>query len=125
MKFSSTSIKGYGTGKKLGFPTINLHIPPELVVGLVDGVYAVWATVDKERYPGAMHFGPIPTFGQTEKSLQIHLINALYISVNEGDEVECEIVKYIRPVMNFGSPELLVQQLIKDEEAVKDVLHIV
>lgn len=124
MKFSSTAIRGYGRGKKLGFPTINLHIPPELVVGLVDGVYAIWATVEGERYPGAMHFGPIPTFGQTEKSLEIHLINALYISVNEGDEVECEIVKYIRPVMDFGSPELLVQQMVKDESEIKEVLKI-
>lgn len=124
MKFSSTSVRGYGRGKKLGFPTINLHIPPELVVGLVDGVYAVWAMVDGERCPGAMHFGPIPIFGQTEKSLEIHLINALYVSVNEGDEVECEIVKYIRPVMDFGSPELLVQQMVKDESEIKEVLKI-
>ncbi len=117
-------MRGQGRGRKLGFPTINLHIPPELIVGLVDGVYAVWATVSKERYAGAMYFGPVPTFGQTEKSLEIHLINALYISVNEGDEVACEIVKYIRPVMDFGSPELFVQQLVKDEREIKEVLKV-
>ncbi len=124
MKFNSTAIKGHGRGKKLGYPTINLLLPPDVIIGMTDGIYSAWAYVDGEKYPAALYLGPVPVFEQTEKTLELHLINALYISVNPGDQIECDVVGYIRPVMDFGSPELLVRQMGKDVEDIKKMLKI-
>ncbi|MBI5619675.1 riboflavin kinase, partial [Candidatus Gottesmanbacteria bacterium] len=74
MKITSRQIKGKGRGKLLGFPTINLEIPEGLT--LKEGIWAVWVTIAGKRYGGALHFGPVPTFREREKSLEVFLLDA-------------------------------------------------
>lgn len=124
MKFETTTIRGHGRGRTLGFPTINLLPPPELALTLTDGIYAVWVAVGKERYPGALFWGPIPVFGERERSLEIYLIDAVQFYLGTEETVSFEVVKYIRPVMNFSSSELLTLQITKDVSEIKKVLHI-
>ena len=74
MHIVSRQVKGKGRGKVIGFPTINLDIPSGL--SLEDGIYAAWVTIGDRRYKGALHFGPIPTFDETTKSLEVFLLDA-------------------------------------------------
>lgn len=124
MKFEATTIKGHGRGSVLGFPTINLLPPDELALVLQDGIYAVWVTIGKDRYGGALFYGPVPVFDQKEKNLEIYLVNAYQFYIGAEEIVQFEIVKYIRPVANFSSPELMVIQIEKDVAQIKKVLHL-
>jgi riboflavin kinase / FMN adenylyltransferase len=122
-KFSTTTIQGKGRGKNLGFPTINMEIPPEVLLSLSDGVYGSEIFVKGEKYIGALFFGPIPVFSEKEKSLEVYLINSSNIYVGVGEEVEVEIVKKIRDVQDFSSPDLMVLQIFKDVEEIKNLFY--
>jgi riboflavin kinase/FMN adenylyltransferase len=129
MKFSSTQVKGKGRGKLLGFPTINLDIPDNFQ--LDDGIYAVKVFVSDEQDPsskkefkGALHFGPIPTFKEDEKTLEVFLIDTKDSDIPSSKEFEVETVKYLRPVMSFSNEEDLSNQIGKDVEKTKQILSL-
>ena len=58
--YTSKVIKGRGRGREIGYPTLNLGIPRNFSVR--QGVFAGWVIIDGHQYPGAFHFGPVPTF---------------------------------------------------------------
>lgn len=122
MKFETKTIKGHGRGKKLGFPTVNMVIPENLAFTTPHGVYAARAKIRDEKYDGALYFGPAPTFGEAKSSLEIYLFDTVNFYAGEGEEIEIEIVKFIRGVEKFGLPELLIVQMEKDVEAIREVL---
>jgi len=124
MKFTSTQIKGKGRGKPIGFPTINLKIPVNF--GLEDGIYAAKVNINKKLFIGALHYGPVPTFNESEKSLEVFLLGS---SNNElenlnGKIIEVEIVKYLRPVIKFKSKEELVRQIDNDVNLIKSLIPV-
>ncbi len=123
MRWKSFPTKGKGRGKKLGFPTINLTFPDQFP--LENGIYAVWVTIDNHKYRGALHFGPVPTFGEKKRSLEVFLIDdrdfSLDISIK--NPVEVETVKKIRDVNNFSSPQALTDRMKKDVAEAIILLH--
>ncbi|MBI5614364.1 EamA family transporter [Candidatus Gottesmanbacteria bacterium] len=121
--FTSKKIKGKGRGKKMGFPTINLAIPKML--SIEDGIYAVCVKIGSASYKGAMHFGPIPAFGETHKSLEVYLLDTKNLPNSKvvGKSIEVEVVRRIRPVMNFGSPVLLADQISLDVRHAEAILR--
>ena len=122
MKFKSSQVKGKGRGKLLGFPTINLEIPEDLE--LVDGIYAVRVYIDGSSFMGALHSGPIRTFNETEKTLEDFLINVdPKILPEQIPDLEVEIIKYLRPIINFNNQEELAKQISKDVEETKKLLN--
>lgn len=121
MKFKSHQIKGKGRGKLLGFPTINLKIPENFNID--EGIYAVKVRFGGKEFPGAMHLGPIPTFNENEKTLEIFLIDANDKSIPASGVFEFETVKYLRPVLSFPNQEELVKQIKKDVDNAKYVLR--
>lgn len=121
MKFKSIQIKGKGRGKLLGFPTINLEIPENF--NLNDGIYAVKVRIGGKEFPGAMHFGPIPTFNENEKTLEVFLIDASEKNIPAIEVFEFEIIKYLRPVLSFKNQEELVKQIEKDVNDSRKILN--
>ncbi|MBP6884780.1 MAG: riboflavin kinase [Candidatus Pacebacteria bacterium] len=124
MKFVSRTIKGHGRGKALGYPTINMIVPETIPVTLMKGVYAVRVKLQGEKYLGALYYGPVPVFAESRDVFEVNLLDVYGIFVRDGEEIEVEIVKYVRGVMDFGSPELLKIQMDKDVAQVKKVLTI-
>lgn len=120
--FISKKIKGKGRGKKMGFPTINLAIPRSLSID--DGIYAVRVKINTHSYNGALHFGEIPTFREKKKSLEVYLLDvkSLPNSKVAGKNIEVEIVRRIRPVMNFATSVLLADQIALDVVHIKSIL---
>ncbi len=124
MHFESTTVRGHGRGKGLGFPTINLVVPLQGFSEMLQGVYAARASVDGVKYSGALYYGPAPTFDQNEIALEIYLLDAPDFSIEKGAHVAVDVGQFIRPVMKFDTPELLVQQMQSDEQAIRQVLKI-
>ncbi len=118
LRFRTQTIPGKGRGKHLGFPTLNLRIPPEL--DLVHGIYACWVKIDDTTYPGALHYGPVPAFGEDAPSLEVHLVDATL--TEQPSEVEVEVVRFLRPVRHFESPKALAAQMAEDVERAREVL---
>lgn len=124
IKFSARVIKGRGRGKRIGIPTVNLQ-PPENF-SLKEGIWACWvyparSGLGKQKLAGALHWGPVPVFGEEKPSLEVHILgNALEIPV----VLEVEAVAYLRPVMNFKDAEELKKQVRKDIIACKKALGV-
>ncbi|MDD4989151.1 MAG: riboflavin kinase [Candidatus Pacebacteria bacterium] len=121
--FNTTSKKGKGRGKLLGFPTVNLVIPERLSTSIQDGIYAAYAKVKGEKYKAALYYGTTPTFEDADHTLELYLIDAENPLIFENEAVEFEVVKFIRGVQKFDSPELLVRQMRKDVMEIKIALE--
>ena len=124
MKFKTTTISGHGRGKELGYPTVNMLIPEDVPLFLTQGIYAAKAVIKGEKYFGALFYGPTPTFGEKDMSLEIYLFDTLNFHAGPGEEIEIETVKYVRDVMKFDLPELLVNQMDKDVDLIRKILKI-
>ena len=123
MKFKSTTVRGQGRGKSLGYPTLNMIVPDDIPVLLRPGVYAAHAVVGGEKYNGALYYGPVPAFGDTDSVLEIYLFDTTGFYVGEGEEIEIDTVKFIRGVMDFDFPELLIKQMDADVEAIRKIFQ--
>jgi drug/metabolite transporter (DMT)-like permease len=124
VSITTQKVKGKGRGKFLGFPTINLKIPAEL--STQDGIYAVRVSIGKKAYKGALHYGPIPTFDDEKKSLEVFLLDAKEKDVPntllEKSKITVEFIQWLRPVIKFESEQALIAQMKKDVETVKGIL---
>lgn len=114
MFFRSVKVKGDGRGKQLGFPTINLHIPWNLV--LTSGIYACWITIDGTRYAGALHFGSVPTFDKVERTLEIYVLTDedLPNEKIKKAQISVEVVSKLREVIKFEDVKDLKKQIAQD-----------
>lgn len=119
---STTQIRGKGRGKFLGFPTVNMKIPRKL--SIQDGIYAVWVMIGTKRYKGALHYGPVPTFGDKKKTLEVFLLDTkdLPRSYKEGDTITVVFREWLRPVILYPSEAALVEQIGRDVASVRAVL---
>lgn len=126
MEFESTHIKGKGRGKPMGFPTINLKIPDDFE--LKNGIYATKVSIEKKIFKGALHYGPVPTFNEKEKSLEVYLIeitNKDLINCDlenlDGKIIKVEIIKYLREIIKFKLVEDLVKQIDEDVKNIQKI----
>lgn len=114
--------RGAGRGRTIGVPTINLPVPDPRKLLPPDGVYAVWVTMDDgARYGGMMNQGSRPTFGVTERGLEIHLFE--FDADLYGRTVWVEWVSRLRDVRAFASREALIEQLAQDRAAARRSLN--
>ena len=118
MKYTGSIITGQGRGKKLGFPTFNLKIPPHFP--FKTGIYACWVWLNRTKYPGALHFGPIPVFHQLDNHLEIHVLDCFTPAPTKT--LIFEIVKFLRPIKNFPSPPALSHQIAIDVTRIRKLL---
>lgn len=118
LRFQAERVPGKGRGRQLGFPTVNLRVPEGL--SLPHGIYACWVRVSDRTYPGALHYGPVPSFGEEEPSLEVHVLDHVLDATPET--VEVEVVRWLRPVLAFDSTEALRAQMERDVEACREAL---
>ena len=104
-------VSGDRRGRELGFPTANLTLPVEsLVPG--DGIYATWAVIEGQRHLSATSIGIRPTFGLSERMVEVHVLDFdgdLY-----GKEIGVEFVDKIRDQQKFTDVNELIVQMDRD-----------
>lgn len=111
---TGTIIKGKGLGRKLAFPTANLHISESYKLIPKNGVYVVKSVLGQQTVHGMMNIGYNPTVAGTEKSVEIHFFDFqgdLY-----GKKVQISILDRIRDEHKFESLEGLKKQLEADKK---------
>jgi len=106
-------------GRVLGFPTANLDIKPQQALP-GNGIYATITQVDGKQFPSATNIGIRPTFGETERRVETHLLN--YKGDLYGKEIRVEFVQKLRDEQRFPSPEELKVQIEKDVREIEAIL---
>jgi len=112
-------VKGFGIGRKIGYPTANLQLSSRQIVP-VDGVYAVRVRVDGIWMPGVCSIGVRPTFGGTERVVEVLIHN--FDSDIYGFEIDTEFHQKIRGQVKFDSVDALKKQIDLDLEKSLDVV---
>ena len=110
---------GDGRGRKLGFPTANLHVRGQAVPGL--GIYAGYALINGEKHPAAINIGIRPTFGQNSVLVEAHLIGFAGENLY-GKRMELEFVERLRDENKFNSAAELCMQINTDIQRAKEIL---
>jgi riboflavin kinase/FMN adenylyltransferase len=109
---------GTGRGVELGFPTANIDIEPQRAIP-EDGVYATRAYVDNRQYHSVTNIGGCPTFGNNEKSIEVHIID---IQTNlYRRELKIDIIDRLRDEKCFDSSQALRNQI---EDDIKQALAV-
>ena len=125
---TGTIKKGKGLGRRLYFPTANLHIEESYKLIPKNGVYVVQSKIDGTIVFGMMNIGYNPTVSETEnlpesrqKSIEIHFFDFdqdLY-----DQKLQIDILARIRDEQKFESVEDLKNQLKKDKETSLAILN--
>jgi riboflavin kinase/FMN adenylyltransferase len=101
---------GRGTGRKLGFPTINVAETGQIVPA--DGVYAGWADVAGQSAPAAIFIGPAPTFDVAHRTIEAHLVDATGDFYHEAATLRFKT--RLRGVIDFDNVDQLIEQIKED-----------
>jgi riboflavin kinase/FMN adenylyltransferase len=111
--------RGQQLGRQLGFPTANVFMADYVTPRL--GVYATRTRLPGGRLlPGVANIGKNPTTGEVETRLEVWIFDFdedLY-----GQVIETELVAFLRPEEKFGSIELMVEQIHRDEASARRLL---
>ncbi len=121
-----TVVAGKGRGRGIGFPTANVDTENELRPA--PGVYAVRAcvrslpadTTGPTWLPGAANIGVKPTFGGTEVTIEVHLLD--FAGDLYGKELRVQFLDRLRAEQRFGSVEELATQIKRDVETARAVI---
>jgi len=109
---SGKVISGKGRGRKLlNFATANIEIPPDKLIP-VNGVYLVEVKIDNRKYYGLMNIGVRPTFRETERTIEVHIIN--FNRKIYTEKLVVNILQKIREEKCFNRPSLLKKQIEED-----------
>ena len=111
-------IAGRGKGKEIGFPTLNLKIPRPFSHQY--GIYAGWVEIDGKKHMAAIHYGPIPVFGQKESSLEAYVLDTEIHSPPR--EITLFLGQYLRDIRSFPDNRALGAQIAKDVEETRAAL---
>ncbi|TCS92552.1 bifunctional riboflavin kinase/FAD synthetase [Hazenella coriacea] len=120
-KVKGKVVLGDQRGRKMKFPTANLQLDQPYMIPR-RGVY-----VARVHYPtgvasGIMNIGVRPTFTENEQveKLEVHLLDRdldLY-----GQELEVEMLHFIRDEQKFSSMNALIEQIQKDRQTAEEWL---
>ncbi len=122
---SGPVVPGRHRGRQLGFRTANLRLNPECAYP-ADGVYAVRLQVLSADgllgapLPGVANLGVRPSFGESDRLLEVHLFD--YQRDLYAHNVRVEFVRRLRPERVFENADALIAQIRRDTEQARAIL---
>jgi len=122
-------VSGWGRGRKLGFPTLNMSTPAQIIPG--EGVYTGFVETaaaerdllqERRQIPAVFSIGQARTFGEEHPLLiEAHLLIP-DVGDMTGRWMAMDFVQRLRSQHKFGSPEELVTQIKKDCQQARAIL---
>jgi riboflavin kinase/FMN adenylyltransferase len=120
-QLTGTVITGDQKGRTIGFPTANLEIENDKKLIPSNGVYAVQAIVNEQRFKAVMNIGHRPTVNnEKELRLEVHLFN--FDKDIYGQKLKVKFIKRIRDEKKFDSFEELKRQIEVDCQRAIEIL---
>ncbi|HMG66576.1 MAG TPA: riboflavin biosynthesis protein RibF [Chitinophagaceae bacterium] len=126
--FEGVVVDGDKLGRKLGYPTANLHVTDDEKIIPGNGIYAVYVDIAGENgefpanpssvssdshYKGMMSIGLRPTVGGKKRVIEVNIFD-----FNEniyGKTIRVHVKKYLRPEIRFNDLDELVKQIDQDK----------
>ena len=106
-------------GRDLGWPTVNLAVPPtKLVPGR--GIYAGWADTPVGAYQAAISVGYRPTFHKTELRVEAYLLD--FAGDLYQQRLELRFVARLRDEVQYPDGASLSAQIARDVEETRRIL---
>ncbi|MBP7901780.1 MAG: bifunctional riboflavin kinase/FAD synthetase [Spirochaetes bacterium] len=112
-------IRGFGRGHQIGFPTANISVN-ELKLIPADGVYAVFAQHKGVIYKGVLNIGSNPTFGNQNKTIELHILN--FSKDIYDDSITVNFVSRMRGEIKFSSVDALICRINDDIKSARAIL---
>lgn len=104
-------VHGKALGRTVGMPTANLQVEGECLPEA--GVYATRVKIRGKNYGSVTNIGRRPSVDEdcqiTVESFILNFHEDIY-----GEQIELEIVKFLRPIQKFQSLEEVSEQVRKD-----------
>ena len=120
-RISGLVVEGNHNGQRIDFPTANLDLYYPYVFPK-EGVYMGYAYFLNRKRKAMICVGTHPTINQLLKPIiEVHIID--FNEVLYGREIYVDFVSFVRPVIQFETMDELREQLLKDEEKVKNSLQ--
>lgn len=111
-------VHGKALGRTVGMPTANLHVTDgELPLA---GVYAAKVKIGDKIYCSVTNVGRRPTVDDEQKATVESFILDFHEDIY-GEQMEVEIVKYLRGIQKFADLEAVSEQVKKDIEEAKRI----
>jgi len=112
-------IKGKGRGQKiLHVPTANITTPVEIAPK--EGVYAVRVGLEDTVYDGVANIGKNPTFGNSEVSYEVHLLD--FSGDLLGENIRIYFIDRIRSERTFPNVTSLENQIKDDIRRAREII---
>jgi len=120
-RLSGPVIGGMERGLGLGFPTANMRVDSDQALP-IDGVYATLGYVGDEVYRSVTNIGVRPTFGDSERTVEVFLID--FAGDIYGEKLAVELVERLRGEMKFAGAKELSAQISRDVEQARSIIRI-
>ncbi|MFH1086683.1 MAG: bifunctional riboflavin kinase/FAD synthetase [Chloroflexota bacterium] len=114
-------VPGDQRGRRLGYRTANVRPAPDRALP-PHGVYAMWASVEGQRWPAVANVGVCPSFGLSEVLIEVHLLDFegdLY-----GQTLQVAFVERLRAEKRFDDVRALIAQIGRDVERARALLGV-
>ena len=108
---SGKVVVGDQRGRTLGFPTANIDVFPGLLWP-GDGIYASWAHFGGKRYLSATSIGVRPTFGLTQRLVEVYVMD--FSGDLYGQQMTVEFVGKVRNQETFADIDVLIARIEQD-----------
>jgi riboflavin kinase/FMN adenylyltransferase len=99
-------------GRKLGFPTANLHVSADRLLP-PNGVYVCEAHLDRGHYPAVTNVGIRPTFNDRRPTVEAHLLD--FDADIYHAALKLDFLAYLRAEVRFPTAESLIEQMHRDK----------
>ena len=111
-------VQGDQRGRTIGVPTANLDLQGGLLPA--DGVYAGLATLpDGSSHPAAISIGTKPTFEETPRVAEIHVLDWAGTLDDYGWRLEASLVRRLRGQYRYDDLPSLLAQIDRDIATVR------
>jgi len=103
----------------LGFPTINLHVPPRVIVPAF-GVYATRVWFDGQCRQAVTNVGVRPTVSDNDGRVTVEGFILDFDGDLYGHEIRMEFFKHLRPERKFHSLQALSDEIRTNAQQTRD-----
>jgi riboflavin kinase/FMN adenylyltransferase len=118
-ELTGTVVKGLQNGRKIGFPTANIHLQDAQKIIPANGVYAVSIELAGNLHTGMMNIGWRPTIQEEkiERKIEVHVFD--FHEEIYGATCQIQVLQFVRAEHKFPNLEALKAQIQLDEETVR------
>lgn len=114
-------VKGRAVGRALGYPTANVEPQDPAKLIPAPGVYAAHVHVEHATFAAMLYIGTRPTFEKQDNiSVEVHLLD--FNQEIYGEELEIDLIEFIRNDRVMEGPEALRMQIRRDETEIRACL---